>query len=290
MPKRLVFEEQTDEKRQRKLNVNVAGNTKAVVVRMPLCLAVRRSVLGLALLFLLLFLLLGAVVGLRLGLALPLLLLFLLLLLLLGLQLLGRDKRLGPLLHLLLALLALPLHNLLLLGALLGLLGQEVLAGLDLQIHLALFRRRRERRVHLLRFVGDLVGNAALRQRTLLEVGQESVPGFVGERGILGQLALDHELLDVVDRVDVGHTVVDHPADLLQPLVRTHRRDRITLDQDVGAGEQLQRFQGGTGGTEETLSALHEALLVADLVADLDDVACDAVFEDFQGLDHGRQL
>lgn len=88
----------------------------------------------------------------------------------------------------------------------------------------------------------------------------------------------------MVDRVNVGHAVVDDATDFLETLVGAHGGDRVTLDQDVGACKQLQGFQGGSTGAENTLTTLDEALLVADLVADLDDVACDVVFEDFKSL------
>ena len=105
--------------------------------------------------------------------------------------LLGRHVLLLPL-ALLLLLLDLGLFGALLLGhALLGLLAEEVLAGLDLQIHLALFGRGREGRVVLLGLVVDDVRDAALGQRALLEVGQVARPVFVGEVGVLSEFALD---------------------------------------------------------------------------------------------------
>lgn len=41
-------------------------------------------------------------------------------------------------------------------------------------------------------------------------------------------------------------------------------------------------------GTQDTLTTFDESFLVANLAADLDDVACTSVFEDFEGLAIGR--
>ena len=68
---------------------------------------------------------------------------------------------------------------------------EEVLAGLDLEIHLGLFGRRREGRVGLLGLVVDDVGDAALGKRALLEVREVARPVFVGEGGVLCEFALD---------------------------------------------------------------------------------------------------
>lgn len=251
-----------------------------------------RTVLFALLLFLLLFPLCAIRIRFSIGLlALALVLLLLLLFLLfLGLcldlvLLLRRNKVLFPLLHLLLALLALALHDLLLARPLLGLLAEEVLARLDLQVDLALLLRWWERRVDLLRLVGDLERLAALGQGALLEVRQEAVPGLVGQRRVLGQLPLDHQLLDVVDGVDVVHAVLDHAPNLLKTFVGTHRRDRVALDEDVGAREELEGFKRRAVGAKDTLATLDEALLVAHKVADLDNVACDAIFENFYCLE-----
>jgi hypothetical protein len=56
------------------------------------------------------------------------------------------------------------------------------------------------------------------------------------------------------------------------------------LDEDIGAGKELKSFQGGSLRTQNTLTTLDESFLVANLAADLDDIACASVFEDFEGL------
>lgn len=60
------------------------------------------------------------------------------------------------------------------------------------------------------------------------------------------------------------------------------------MDEDVGAGKELESLQSGSLGTQDTLTTLDESFLVANLAANLDDVACASVFEDFEGLAIGR--
>ena len=81
-----------------------------------------------------------------------------------------------PLLQLLGLLLPLFLHPLFLNGSLPGLLPQEVLSTLDLQIDLTLLLRRWERRVRLLALVCDLQRYTSLGHIPLLELGKEAVP------------------------------------------------------------------------------------------------------------------
>ncbi len=63
----------------------------------------------------------------------------------------------------------------------------------------------------------------------LFKLGKKPVPGFFSKLRLLGELSSDHERLknksmkfrvdlDVVDRVDVVHTVQDDFPNLLQPL------------------------------------------------------------------------
>ena len=67
----------------------------------------------------------------------------------------------------------------------------------------------------------------------LLEVRQEAVPVFVSHFRVFGKFLLDHEFLDVVDRVDVAHAVNNDAHHSLQVFVVTHGGDRVALDQDV---------------------------------------------------------
>ncbi len=173
-------------------------------------------------------------------------------------------------------------------GLLLGLLAEKVLAALNLAVDLALLGRGRERRVRLLGLVGDAVRRAALAERLAPEVGQEAIPALVLELRVLGELALDHELLDVVDGVDVGHAVLDDAPHLLEALVGPHDGHGVAVHENVRLGQQLERLEGRAVRAEDALAALDEAVLVADEVADLDDVARDAVVEDLDGLRRGH--
>mmetsp|Transcript_4236 Transcript_4236/g.16865 ORF Transcript_4236/g.16865 Transcript_4236/m.16865 type:complete len:262 (-) Transcript_4236:586-1371(-) len=108
----------------------------------------------------------------------------------------------------------------------LGILRQKVLAGGDLLVDLALNGRRREHLVLLP--LADLRGLLAL-DVLLLELGQEPVPALVRQRGVLRELALDHQLLDVVDGVHVFHAILDDLAHRLQPFPPAHARHRVPL-------------------------------------------------------------
>lgn len=87
------------------------------------------------------------------------------------------------------------------------LLAEEVLSGLHLDILDSRLLLRWEGRVFLLLDGGFLF----LFHLDLLEFGQESVPIFFLESLVLHEFTLDHELLDVIDRVDVLHGVYHDP-------------------------------------------------------------------------------
>ena len=85
-------------------------------------------------------------------------------------------------------------------------LRQKVLSGLQLQVHLAGLLGWREGRVLWL-----LHNHSLLALHILLpELGQEAVPVFGGQVGVLGQLPLDHEGLDVVDGVHILDAVLHY--------------------------------------------------------------------------------
>ena len=134
------------------------------------------------------------------------------------------------------------------LGELLFAGAQKVLPQLHLEIDLSRLLLGRERRVHLLLLLGgglDLfAGDVSLLKRR-----QEPQPVLGGQLGLLGELSLDHELLDVVDGVDVHHTVLDDASHLLKALERTHGTDGVTLYQDIAPGQKLKRFKCVTVGT-----------------------------------------
>ena len=161
----------------------------------------------------------------RLGLA-------LLLLVLLAIDgLVGGDKVLLALALLLFFLGLLLLEALLLGHALLGVAADVVLASLELEVDLAGLGGGREGRVGLL--LADLVRLEALAQAALLVVGEEAVPGLVLQGWVLGELALHHELLDLVYGVDVLHRVLDHPAHFFQALVAPDGGDCAALDLQI---------------------------------------------------------
>ena len=92
----------------------------------------------------------------------------------------------------------------------------------------------------------------------------------------------------MVDGVDVGHAVGHHAADFFEARVRPHGGDGVALHQDVGAGQQLERFQRRAVGPQDPLPPLDEAVLVPHQVPELDNVGCDAVVEDLDGLRRGH--
>lgn len=113
--------------------------------------------------------------------------------------------------------------------------------------------------------------------------------------------------------MDVLHAVDDDLAHLLEALVPAHGRDRVALDEDVALREELDglrvceeedqlvsessggrargtHLEGGPARAEDALPPLDKALVVADDVADLDNVAVHAVLEDADRLqDEGRE-
>lgn len=96
--------------------------------------------------------------------------------------LVGGDEVPLALALLLLLLELLLLHALLLRHALLRVAADVVLAGLELEVHLAGLRGGREGRVRLL--LADLVRPEALAETALFVVGEEAVPGFILQQRI----------------------------------------------------------------------------------------------------------
>ncbi len=104
---------------------------------------------------------------------------------------------------------------------------EEVLPCFHLQVLFAGLLRRGERGVLvlLLALLGELLALNAL----LLEMGKEAVPVLVSDLWIFSELSLDHELLNVVDGVDVAHCVLHHPSHYLQILEVPHCGDSMAL-------------------------------------------------------------
>lgn len=107
----------------------------------------------------------------------------------------------------------------------------------------------------------------------LLKVRQEPIPVLASQLRVLGQFALDHELLDVVYRVHVSHCVQYDLPHRLKRLEVPHRCHSVALHQNVALGQQLQGLQRHALRADEPLATLDEAVLIADEASYLDDVA-----------------
>ena len=202
---------------------------------------------------------------------------------------------------------------------------EEILSALQLQVDLGRRLGRREWRVHLLLCI---LGRTLLACIALAEFGQESLPRLLRQGWVLRQLALDHERLDVVDRVHVVHRLLHHLAHRFEALEAAHGRHRVALHlrrkrrgwcqglilndavrvasaracrlpkpalprgtrQDVAPSQQLQRLQRGAVWPQQPLPPLHEAVLGAHHAADLDDVTLHVVLQNAQRLQGQKQL
>ncbi len=95
----------------------------------------------------------------------------------------------------------------------------------------------------------------------LFEFWQEAVPILIGQLRVLGKLSLDHERLNVVDRVNVLYAVLHNTPDLLQAHIWPHAGDSIALNQDVALCQELKRFQSSPIWTDKALSSLDKLFL-----------------------------
>jgi hypothetical protein len=146
---------------------------------------------------------------------------------------LWRNKSLIPLFLLFFSLFFLLLKSLLLFCSLFGMLSQEKLSTFNLQIDLASFLWWWKWCVGFLRFVCHLERFPPLTERATLEMGQKSVPIFVGEFRVFCQFALDHELFDMIDWMYVCHAIFNNAPNLFKAFVRSHRANRVSLDEYV---------------------------------------------------------
>ena len=121
--------------------------------------------------------------------------------------------------------------------------------------------------------------------------------------------------------MDVFQAINHDATQLLQALVAAHRRDRVALHQHVALCQELKcldhraqapalawadlsayapllerahtpgrtDLEGVAIGSNEALAAFHKAFLVADNVANFDDVARDVVVEHLDGLWEGKE-
>jgi hypothetical protein len=110
----------------------------------------------------------------------------------------------------------------------------------------------------------------------------------------------------MIDGVDVLHTVQDDPSDFFERLVRAHRRDGVSLDENVALSQELDclietppsnqlvrsakkerrgaDLECGSVGTDDALASFNEAFLVSHNVANLDNVARVRVLKDLDRL------
>lgn len=75
------------------------------------------------------------------------------------------------------------------------------------------------------------------------------------------------------------HAVDDDAAHLLQTLVGSHARHRVALHEHVAVGEKLDGLERASARTDDTLTTLDKALLVAHDARDLDNVARNPVLQ-----------
>lgn len=158
---------------------------------------------------------------------------------------------------------------------------EEILATLELQVDLAGLLWWRERRIDLL--LRGFLGLLGLDAR-FLELRQKTIPRLIGKLWILSKLSLNHQLLDMVNRVNVLHTVKYYPAHFFETLVRTHSAHCIALYKDVTTGKELDGLKRAAIRTDYTLAPLNKALFVAHNVSNLDNIAGHIILKDFDSL------
>ena len=107
---------------------------------------------------------------------------------------------------------------------------EEVFTTFKLKIELARLLRRWKGCVSLL--LNRLLGLLCL-DILFLKFRQKSIPRFVGQFWIFGQFALYHELFDVINRVDVFHTVQYNTPYFLQTLICSHCTNSISLHKHI---------------------------------------------------------
>ena len=89
---------------------------------------------------------------------------------------------------------------------------------------------------------------------------------------------------DMVNRMNIGHTIFDNPSNLFQAFVRAHGTNGIALHHDVTSRQKFQSFQCSAIGPQDPLSSFDETLFVRNLISYLDNVGCHAIFQDLDSL------
>lgn len=90
--------------------------------------------------------------------------------------------------------------------------------------------------------------------------------------------------LDVIDRMNILHAILNNTTGLFQPLIATHTTDSISLNQNVAARQQLKRLKRASIRSQNSLSPFRKLLPVADHAIDLDDIHRHPILQDLYGL------
>ena len=113
---------------------------------------------------------------------------------------------------------------------------------------------------------------------------KKAFPILIGELRIFGKFAFDHQLFDVIYRVNVGHAISDNAANGLEATVRSHGCNSVALDEYITVGQKLESFQSRAIRSKDALSTFDKTLLIPDQSANLDYIASSCVLENFDGL------
>jgi hypothetical protein len=116
------------------------------------------------------------------------------------------------------------------------LLTQKILSSLHLDVLYPWLLFRREGRVLLL---GSNRFLLFVFHFDLFEFGQKPVPVLAAELWVFGELTLDHELFDVVDGVDVFHSVDHDTPHHFYVLKPAYEADCTTLHEYIALCEQF---------------------------------------------------
>ena len=85
--------------------------------------------------------------------------------------------------------------------------------------------------------------------------------------------------------MNIPHGIEHDLPDILKFTEVAHGAHGVTLHEDVAAGQELQGFQCHTVGSDQSLSTLHEFILITNSTTNLDDIAEHVVIsEDFYSL------
>jgi len=107
----------------------------------------------------------------------------------------------------------------------------------------------------------------------LFELRHEATPIFLLHFRVFRQFFLDHELLNSVNGMHILHAINNDAVHVLEILKFTHRRNCVTLHQNIAIGQELKSFQSHAFGTDQSLATLNKFVATAHNVANLNDFA-----------------